>query len=158
MKKIIVSIILLVGIGMVVAPSTDADFSVTVSNRPVLYGAMATSTSKSTIDLNDTQTATNNGTENENFNIKGQYSAPGGWILAGTVGEGQYVHKFCNDTDNDCVTPPTNYTALTTEYAPLDTNIAVDGSVDFQLQITTPAVSTSTVEQHVDVTIQAVAP
>ncbi len=131
--------------------------SVTITtDGTIAYGMMAANTSKSTLpgELNDIQTAENNGNVTENFNIKGQDST--NWTLAGTAGSDQYVHKFCNDTTADCTTPPTNYTALTTSYQALDTGIIVNGTVDIQLQITTPNPSTVFTEQSVDVTIQAV--
>jgi len=140
----------------------SANVSVSVSDGVVEYGAMPANTSKSTLpgELNDMQTATNDGNVTENFNIKGQDATGGGctWTLASSNGSDQYVHQFCNDTDFDCSSPPTNYTALTTSYQPLDTGIAVSGTVDFQLRITTPNLSSCYGEQSVNVTIQAVQP
>ncbi len=135
-----------------------ANVSVSVSDGIVAYGTMAENTSKSTLDLTDTQTATNDGDVTEDFNIKGQDATGGGctWTLASTNGSDQYVHEFCNDTDLDCSSPPTNYTALTTSYQVLDTGIAASGTVDFQLYLTTPNPSSCYGEQSVDVTVQAV--
>jgi len=134
--------------------------SVSVSDGNVAYGIMPTNTSKSTLpgELNDMQTATNDGNVTENFNIKGQDATGGGctWTLASTNGTDQYVHQFCNDTDYDCSSPPTNYTALTTSYQSLDTNIPVSGTVQIQLRLTTPTSSSCFGQQSVDVTIQAV--
>jgi hypothetical protein len=135
---------------------TPATVSVSVSDGVVSYSVMPANTSKSTLpsELNDMQTAKNGGNVTENFNIKGQNST--NWTLASTAGSEQYVHRFCNNTDNDCSSPPTNYTALTIEYQALDTGIAVDGTVDIQLQITTPTTTNYYTEQQVNVTIQAV--
>jgi len=134
--------------------------SVSVSDGNVAYGIMPTNTSKSTLpgELNDMQTATNDGNVTENFNIKGQDATGGGctWTLASTNGTDQYVHQFCNDTDYDCSSPPTNYTALTTSYQALDTGIPVGGTVQIQLRLTTPTNSTCYGQQSVNVTIQAV--
>jgi hypothetical protein len=134
--------------------------SVSVSDGNVAYGIMPANTSKSTLpgELNDMQTATNDGNVTENFNIKGQNATGGGctWTLASTNGTDQYVHQFCNDTDYDCSNPPTNYTALTTSYQPLDTGIPVGGTVQIQLRLTTPTSSSCYGQQSVDVTIQAV--
>ena len=96
----------------------------------------------------------------ENFNIKGQDATGGGctWTLAATNGSDQYVHQFCNDTDLDCSSPPTNYIALTTTYQALDTGIAVSGTVQIQLRLTTPNPSSCYGQQSVNVTIQAVQP
>lgn len=131
--------------------------SVSVSDGVVSYGMMVKNTSKTTLsgELNDMQTATNNGNVTENFNIKGQNTACS-WTLASSVGNNQYVHQFCNDTDNDCSSPPTNYTALTTSYQTLDTGTAVSGTVDFQLRLTTPTDSSCFNQQSVNVVIQAV--
>ena len=139
---------------------TPVTVSVSVSDGVVEYDIMPANTSKSTLpgELNDMQTATNDGDVTENFNIKGQDATGGGctWTLASSNGSDQYVHQFCNDTDLDCSSPPTNYTALTTSYQPLDTGIAVSGTVDFQLRIITPNPSSCYGQQSVNVTIQAV--
>lgn len=171
MKKLISSIIIILLVGMIVVTTIKAaqeatvtatvtiqNISVTVSDGTVAYGTMPINSWKSTLpgELNDMQTATNNGNVTENFNIKGQDSAS--WTLASTQGENQYVHQFCNDTDYDCTNPPTNYTPLTsTSYQTLKENIPVNGTVDFQLRIGTPTATTDYTEQRVDVTVQAVA-
>ncbi len=134
-----------------------ANVSVSVSDGVVTYGTMPANTSKSTLDLSDMQTATNNGDVTENFNIKGTDATGGGctWTLVATNGSNQYIHQFCNDTSYDCSSPPTNYTALTTDYQSLATGIPVSGTVDFQLRITVPTESSCYGEQSVNVTIQA---
>lgn len=134
--------------------------SVSVSDGVITYGAMAANTSKTTLsgELNDMQTATNDGNVPENFNIKGQDATGGGctWTLAGTNGSDQYVHQFCNATDNSCASPPTNYTALNVSYQALKTGVAASGTVNFHLRLTTPNPSSCFGQQSVDVTIQAV--
>ncbi|MGB9743192.1 MAG: hypothetical protein ACPLW9_00520 [Minisyncoccales bacterium] len=145
-----------------ITTASAAIVSVSVSDGTVSYGIMPANTSKSTLpgELNDMQTATNDGNVTENFNIKGQNASGGGctWTLASTNGSDQYVHQFCNDTDYDCSSPPTNYTALTTSYQSLDTGIPVNGTVQIQLRLTTPNPSSCFGQQSVDVTIQAVQP
>ncbi len=140
---------------------TVITISVSVSDGSVAYGILPVSTSKSTLsgDLNDMQTATNDGNVSVNLNIKGQDASGGGcsWTLSSTSGSNQYVHSFCNDTDLDCASPPTNYTALTTNYQSLDTGVAVSGTVNFQLRLTTPSSSSCYGQQTADVTVQAVA-
>ena len=132
---------------------TAQSISVSVADGSVAYGVLADNTSKgtNTSDMNDTQTATNNGNVAEDFNIKGQNSA--NWTLASSTGSDQYVHKFCAAT---CDSPPTNYTALTTNYQALGTNIAANGTKTFDLRITTPNPSTNFTQQSVDVLVQAV--
>jgi len=134
--------------------------SVSVSDGNVDYGIMPANTSKSTIDLNDMQTVTNDGSVTENFNIKGQDATGGGctWTLASTNGVDQYVHQFCNATDYDCSNPPTNYVALTTTYQTLKTGIPPNGTVQIHLRLTTPTDSSCYGQQSVNVTIQAVQP
>jgi len=136
--------------------TTAAVVSVSVSDGVVTYGTMAAGASKSTLpgELNDIQTATNDGNVTENFNIKGQNTACP-WTLAATSGNDQYVHQFCNDTANDCTSPPTNYTALITTYQTLATGVTQSGAVDIQLRITVPDPSSCFTSQSVDVTIQA---
>lgn len=140
--------------GTVSATVTAQNISVTVADGTVTYGILAVSTSKSTTaaDLNDLQTATNNGNVAEDFNIKGQDSTA--WTLAATPGSEQYTHRFCTSS---CTNPPTSYTALTTNYQTLGTNITTSGTKTFDLQLSTPTSTTNFDSQSVHVTIQAVA-
>ncbi len=140
--------------GTVAATVTAQNISVTVSDGSIAYGIMAVSTSRSTItgDVNDMQTATNNGNVAEDFNIRGQNSTA--WTLASSIGADQYVHRFCVAT---CNTPPTNYTALTTSYQTLANSVATSGTQTFHLQLLTPSSSSSYTSQSVDVIVQAVA-
>ena len=137
----------------VAATVTTQNISVSVTDGSVSYGTLSAGASKSTTasDLNDTQTATNDGNVAEDFNIKGQNSA--NWTLAASAGTDQYSHKFCTAT---CTSPPTSYTALTTNYQSLASNKAAAGTQTFDLQITVPSPSTVYTQQSVDVTVQAV--
>lgn len=136
------------------ATVTMQNVSVSVSDGSITYGTLAASTSKSTTasDLNDGQTATNNGNVAEDISIKGQNSA--NWTLAGSAGVDQYVHKFCTGT---CTTPPTSYSALTTNYQTLSSNLSASGTQTFDLQITMPSSSTTYTQQAVDVVVLAAA-
>lgn len=138
----------------VAATATVQNVSVTVADGTVSYGTLSSNTSKSTIaaDLNDLQTATNNGNVTEDLNIKGNDSA--NWTLAGSVGSDQYVHRFCASS---CGSPPTNFTALTGSYQTLGTGVTESATRTFDLRITTPNPSTVFTQQSVDVTVQAVA-
>lgn len=138
---------------------TYAVISVTVSDGSVTYGTLAINTSKDTTSggTNNTQIATNAGDVAEDLNIKGQSSA--NWTLAGSAGSEQYVHSFCktgSGSPDPCDASPT-WTALTTSYQSLATNIAASGTQRFDLKITTPTSTSATSQQSVDVTIQAVA-
>ena len=134
----------------VTATVTVQNISLTVSDGSIAYGTIAQNSTKSTCDLSDTQTVTNNGNVAETFNIKGQNSA--NWTLAATAGTDQYVHKFATST---C--PWTSGTALTTSYQTMQTNVPVSGTATLNLQINTPNPSTVFEQQSVDVTVQAVA-
>jgi len=140
--------------GTVSATVTAQNISVTVSDGTITYGILAVSTSKSTTasDLNDLQTATNNGNVAEDFNIKGQDSTA--WTLAATPGSEQYTHRFCTTS---CTTPPTGYTALTINYQTLSTNVTTSGTQTFDLQLSTPTSTANFDPQSVNVIVQAVA-
>ena len=140
--------------GTVTATVTVQNISVTVTDGTVAYGTLGQNSTADTEPAQG-QTATNNGNVTEDFDIKGLDSAD--WTLETAAGTDQYVHKFCNDTDNDCTTPPTSYTALTTDYQDLDSAIITSGTVLFQLQINTPNPSTVYTEQSVNVTVLATA-
>ncbi len=141
-------------IATVTATVTVQNISVQVSDGTVTYGTLGQNATADT-EPADGQTVTNDGNVTENFNIRGQHSA--NWTLAATAGSNQYIHRFCNDTVNDCTTPPASYTALTTNYQTLATGINASGSVLFQLQINTPNPSTFFTQQSVDVMVQAIA-
>lgn len=140
--------------------------SISISSDGIIsYGTLDTNTSTTTLPADmppsgDMQTAQNDSNVTVNFNIRG-YDASGGgctWTLAGSNGSNQYVHQFCNDTDNDCTSPPTSYTALDTAYSTLDTSIAEGAGVNFQLRLTTPTASSCYGQQDVDITVMAVEP
>lgn len=161
--SILLLVLVLAGVGKIARAATEGtvtttvtvqNISVTVTDGTVTYGTLANNSTKGTHsgDLNDTQTATNNGNVTEDFNIKGQNS--GSWTLAGTAGSDNYVHQFCTAT---CTTPATNYTVLTTSYQTLKTGVAASGNQTFDLYINTPNPSTVYTEQSVDVIVQAVA-
>jgi hypothetical protein len=133
--------------------------SVSISSGSVAYGVLATSTSKDTTasGLNNTQVATNNGDVAEDFSIKGQDSA--NWTLAGSPGSESYSHYFCTSgsgSPDPCDTGPT-WTAMTTSYQFLATNILASGTQRFDLKISTPTSTTATSQQTVNVTILATA-
>ena len=110
---------------------------------------MSAGSSKSTLSgqLNDTQTATNNGNVTEDFSIRGQdTSCP--WTLAGSSGTDQYVHEFSTNDGSD-------WTALTTSYQTLATGVSASGTTDFDLKITIPSDTSCGDEQSVDITILA---
>ena len=170
MKSLIASILILGLVGLVVgvavkgaetatvtATVTPRLLSVTITtDGSVAYGIMSLNTSKSTLPtgLNDTQTAKNDGNDVENLNIRSS-NATGGtqWTLAAAPGENQFVHKFSTNGG----TSWTTFANDTTNYS-LATNVAVNGTQNFDLQITTPTATTDYVQKTITVTVQAVAP
>lgn len=130
---------------------TTAVISITLnSNGVVTYGYVAANSSKNTTasGLNNTQSIKNTSTIAEDFNIKGQDSAS--WTLSSISGANQYVHKFSTNGG-------TSWTALSTTYQTLFSNINPASSSNFDLQITTPTTTSSYTQQDVSVMIQAVA-
>ncbi len=137
--------------------------SVTVSDGSVSYGTLALSATKNTLLYNgstnangmtpaDTQTATNNGTVAQDFNISSS-SATGtsqSWTLAGSSDVAQFAHQFSIDGG-------TNWTSLTSEYQTLATNISASGTRTFDLRIIMPSSTTDYGSHSITVTIQAVA-
>jgi len=135
----------------VTATVTVQNISVSVSSGTVSYGTLGTNSSAGTNGSN-TQTATNNGNVAEDFNIEGQNSA--NWTLdTANSTTDHYIHRFCTST---CGSAPTNYTALTTAYQALASNVATSGTQNFDLYITTPQTSSVFTQQSVNVTVQAV--
>jgi hypothetical protein len=134
---------------------TVQNISVSLDQTSFAYGTMANNAASTTLTLWSGAgiTATNDGNVTEDFDIYGADTTD--WTLAGSAGSDQYIHQFCNDTDDDCSTPPTNYSALTTSPATLKNSINTSGTCAFQLRINTPNPSTVYTQQSADVTVQA---
>lgn len=135
----------------VTATVTVQSISVSVADGNVSYGILAANASKDTTNsgVDETQTATNDGNVTEVLNIRGDDTND--WALSGANGTDLYVHKFCITT---CDSSPT-WTALTTSNQTLNASVAVNGTQDFDLQITTPDPSTVFTQQSAVVTVQA---
>ncbi len=136
----------------VAATVTVQSISVSVSDGTVTYGTLVVDTSEDTTTsgVNDTQVATNDGNITENLNIRGDDSTTD-WTLAATAGNENYVNNFCI---TDCDSSPV-WTALTTSNQTLVSSVASSGTQDFDLQITTPTVTTYFTEQSITVIVQA---
>ena len=132
--------------------TTDV-LSITITDGVVNYGMVPLNSSNSTLptQLDDVQTVTSNNNTNVDLYIKGDDST--NWELATTPGVNFFVHEFCNATDNNCASPPTNYTPLTKSYQLLKSNISSYGSVDFHLRLTTPTETSYETEQETTVTV-----
>ena len=146
--------------GTVTATVTVLYTSVSINNTSFDYGTVPANTASSTLALwgGAGIVATLTGA-NTDVDIKGDNTTGGtGWTLSGTANtDNNYMHYFCNDTDNVCTDTGSNYTALTTSYAVLDTGISNGNTVAFQLNILTPQVPTAFVQQSSVVTILATA-
>ena len=165
MKSLIASICILGLVGMVVgvavqgadtapvsATVTPKLITVSVSPGTVAYGILGTNTTTSTIpaELDQTQTATDGSNVDVALNIKSS-DAVGGtpWELAAAAGENAFVHKFKGGDAADWTQLPVDNTT----YATLDAKPAA-GSVAFDLQITTPTITTDYVLKTITVTVQ----
>jgi len=95
----------------------------------------------------------NQGSVAEDFLIKGADATCGAgtWTLAATPGADQYSHLYGIGQS------PVSYTPLSTDASILGSNVAVGGTVDFNLKIKTPTSSTVYGEYSTTVTILAVA-
>lgn len=135
---------------------TTAIISITLTTGgTVSYGYIAANTSKDTTasGVNATQTVQNSSTIAEDFNIKTS-DAIGGtqWTLGASSGSNTYVHEFSTNSGS-------NWTKFTTAdaYQSLATNIATNGTKNFDLRITTPTSSSDLTQKTITITIQAVA-
>jgi len=169
MKKIFTPVLVLTVIGLMLSSGVSAQTdtvtaTVTVSNSSIsldqssfAYGSTPANTATTTLALFSGAgiTATNGGSLAD-FDIQGANTA--NWTLnTATSSADNFIHKFCNDTDNTCtgssyVSP---YTALTTSYQTLKASVAAAGTVAFQLALHTPNPSTVYTEQSAVVTVQA---
>ena len=149
--------------GTVAATVTPQNISVSVSNGTVAYGTLGLSSSQDTTSggVDNTQTATNDGNVNEDFNITST-DATGGtsWTLGGSIGADQYKHSFCtagSGSPDPCDTSPT-WNAITTagNYQSLSTNVSASGTERFDLKLDTPSSSSDYLQKSITVTIQAV--
>lgn len=127
--------------------TAGASVSITISDGVVSYGILGSGASADTTS-GDTQTVTNNGGVAVNLNIKGVDTACP-WILSSNSGGDQYVHEFSLNSGE-------SWSVLTTSYQTLASDISIDGTLDFDLKITTPSFSSCYSQQSADVTVQAV--
>jgi hypothetical protein len=135
--------------------TVSAPVSVTITSDGVIdYGILPANTSKSTIDLNDTQTVKNDSTVSENFNIKTS-NATGGtqWTLGSVPNNNIFTYEFSTNSGN-------NWTKFINadNYQTLVTNISANSSQDFDLRFTTPTASDDFQQKNITITIQAVQP
>src|SRR3989344_5385258 len=94
--------------------SVNITVSVTVDPVNFAYGNVGQNTASTTLTLFGGNGVIIENTGNVNVDIDIFSANTADWTLTGSTGSNQYVHQFCNDTADDCSSPPTNYTALTT--------------------------------------------
>jgi len=116
--------------GTVTGTVTVQNFAISITGGETsfAYGTMNNNSASSTMTLFSTTgiTATNDGSVAD-FDIYGANTGTGaagnGWDLdTATSTTDHYVHKFCNETDDDCATSGVygaDFTALTTSPATL---------------------------------------
>lgn len=122
------------------------------SSGTISYGTLPFNTTESTIDLGSTQTAKNDGNAAEDFTIKTSNAIGGtGWTLGSSAGTNIFVHEFYTATIGSW----TKFSAADTySSTPLVTNIAANGTQNFDLRLTTPT-SSDAVSKSITVTILA---
>jgi len=144
----------------VAATVTAQIFSVSLDNEDgVAFGTIATSSAQDTTTngVNDSTTATNDGSVATKFNIQSTDSTGGaGWTLGATAGSETYTMKFCVTTCDS--SPVWNSVGIAPAYQTLAASVAKDNTQVFDLQVGTPTSTVVTTEQSITVTVQAVTP
>jgi len=128
--------------------------SVSVTDGDVSYGVLAVGATEDTTasGVNETQTALNDGTVAEDFDIKSSHAVGGTqWSLAATAGSDAFTHTASIDGGT---TWPVAMTVADT-YVALDTNVAAAGSQTFDLQIEMPTSITDYSAKAITVTVLA---
>lgn len=139
----------------VAATVTAVIYSVSLDNGDgIAFGTVAQgSTADTTTNgVNDSTTATNNGSVAEKLSIRAGDST--NWTLNTTTGTAEnYTLKTCVTT---CDTSPSwTSVGIDPAYATLVASIAKDGTQAFDLQVGTPTSTTATGEQSITVTVLA---
>jgi len=143
--------------------TTAAVYSITLDQANFAYGNMPDNTASSTLTLwSEAGIIATNGDAIANFYIYGANTAGDVWILdTATSTANHYTHKFCNETDNNCLASGpygASFTALTTSPVLLKGSVAPAGQVAFQLSMHPPNPSSVYSTQSAVVTVQASAP
>lgn len=143
----------------VAATVTAQIYSVSVTDGTVAFLTVAQDSTQDTTTggVDDSQTATNDGSVAAKFNIKAEDSTGGtGWTLAATAASETYTMKSCTAT---CDASPTwTSVGIHPSYATLVASVDASSNQVFDLQVGTPTSTTETTEQAITVTVQAVAP
>ena len=129
---------------------TAQNIAVSISDGSIAYGTIALNSSESTLDLSDTQTVSNDGNVAENFSVEGADASGSSvtWTLSTAPGSDAFEHEFSNDGG-------TGWTALTTSYQTLASNIAASATTSLDLRIDMPTATTDYSEHSTTVTVMA---
>ena len=115
------------------------------------YGSVVTTADTTSNGVNKSPTIRNDGSVNEDFQLKGTDSAS--WTLASSAGSATYAHKECHAT---CDTSPSWAALNHTSYsASIFTSVAPTGTGAFDLQVTVPTSTAGVSQQNVNVDVQA---
>jgi hypothetical protein len=128
------------------APATPV-ISITVGDGSIAFGAVPFGTSKSTIDITDTQAVTNNGNVNINISVKG-YDSSCPWTLSDTTGTEQYKYEYSTNSGG-------NWTSISKSYTTMLTGLAASNSQNFDLRVWAPTSTTCLTEQTTSLTLLA---
>lgn len=139
--------------GTVTATVAVQNIAVSVSDGSIAYGTIASSGTETTINLSDTQTATNDGNVASTFNVKSQNATSGSgtdWTLASSVGADQYTHEVSTTTGS-------NWSFMSTSYLTATTSVPAGNTADIDFRVGVPSSSTDTDTKNADITVQVVA-
>jgi hypothetical protein len=126
--------------------------SISVSDGIISYGILAPGVSKSTYELSNTQTITNESNVPVDIEIAGQNTTS--WLL-NDPGANMYLHEFCKATDVSC-SISTNYDYLYLNYYfDLYKNVLPTETRKLDLRITMPTSTSSYEPQHPNITLLA---
>ncbi|MFH0942998.1 MAG: hypothetical protein V1810_02370 [Candidatus Beckwithbacteria bacterium] len=147
--------------GTVAATVTAIIYSVSLDNGDgIAFSTVGVGSSANTTagagGVNDSTTATNNGSVSEKLSVKSSNSTGGaGWTMAAAAGSEIYTMKSCI-TDCDGAAPAWNaFGANASTYADLAASVGVGLTQPFDLQIYTPTATTVTAQQSLTVTVMA---
>lgn len=166
MKKILTGIVLLslvlglavpvwaAGTAGVSATVTPKLISLTVEDGNVAYGVLDLDSEKSTKDLPDNQTVTNNGNVAEEIKVKTSNAIGGTQWTVGTVGTlDVFAHSWSANPDEG--SPIWTAWSAADTYATLNASLASAGTQLLGLKIHTPTSTTDYAEKSITVTVLA---
>jgi len=121
--------------------------SIVVSDGQIAFGIMPEGSSKSTLELSDTQSVTNTGNTEVDIQVKG-YDTICPWILSNSVGIDNYVYEFSLNSGID-------WTKITKTNATFKENLASSGVQNFDLKLWTPSSTNCSNQQTISITLLA---